>query len=69
MSVSQVRLIAGCMTGTSLDGLDAALVEDLQPFERLLEVVTAPYDAQPDLSEFAEPAPSSFGKYRTFCGT
>lgn len=27
MSVSEVRLIAGCMTGTSLDGLDAALVE------------------------------------------
>ena len=27
MGASQVRLIAGCMTGTSLDGLDAALVE------------------------------------------
>jgi anhydro-N-acetylmuramic acid kinase len=27
MGASQVRLIVGCMTGTSLDGLDAALVE------------------------------------------
>ncbi len=27
MSASQVRMIAGCMTGTSMDGLDAALVE------------------------------------------
>lgn len=27
MSASSIRLVAGCMTGTSLDGLDASLVE------------------------------------------
>ncbi len=44
MSVSKVRLIAGCMTGTSLDGLDAALVEvtgeGLSMKARLLGVVS-----------------------------
>jgi serine/tyrosine/threonine adenylyltransferase len=39
------------------------------PFERLLEVVTAPYEQRPGLERFAAPAPPDFGAYRTFCGT
>jgi len=48
MSASQVRLIAGCMTGTSLDGLDAALVEvtgeGLGIETRLLGMVSRGFD-------------------------
>jgi anhydro-N-acetylmuramic acid kinase len=44
MSASQSRLIAGCMTGTSLDGLDASLVEvtgkGLSMQARLIGVIT-----------------------------
>lgn len=44
MAASHVRLIAGCMTGTSLDGLDAALVqvagEGLNIKARLLGMVS-----------------------------
>ncbi|HEX2212752.1 MAG TPA: YdiU family protein, partial [Mycobacterium sp.] len=42
---------------------------DLAPLHRLLAAVTAPYDEQPGLERYAEPAPEDFGKYRTFCGT
>lgn len=49
----------------------AAAVEDqdLGPFETLLAVVECPYDERDGLDAFAEPAPPSFGRYRTFCGT
>ena len=51
------------------EALDAAVLGDLTPFERLLEAVTAPYDARPGLERYAAPAPDDFGRYRTFCGT
>jgi len=47
----------------------AATAGDLDPFRRLVDVVTSPYDARPGLEAYAEPAPDSFGAYRTFCGT
>jgi uncharacterized protein YdiU (UPF0061 family) len=51
------------------EALAAATAGDLQPFHRLLEVVTTPYDEQPDHERYAAPAPESFGRYLTFCGT
>ncbi|GAB3019480.1 UPF0061 protein [Nocardioides flavus (ex Wang et al. 2016)] len=51
------------------EALAAATDGDLAPFERLLAVVTAPYDQRPGLERYAEPAPDSFAGYQTFCGT
>jgi uncharacterized protein YdiU (UPF0061 family) len=51
------------------EALDAATGGDLNPLERLLEAVSAPYDERRGLERYAEPAPEDFGTYRTFCGT
>jgi uncharacterized protein YdiU (UPF0061 family) len=51
------------------EALDAATAGDLEPFDRLLAVVSAPYDERPGLERYAEPAPDSFAGYQTFCGT
>ena len=51
------------------EALDAATDGDLAPVEGLLDAVTAPYDERPGLERYADPAPSDFGAYRTFCGT
>ncbi|WP_457207046.1 protein adenylyltransferase SelO, partial [Nocardioides sp. P5_C9_2] len=51
------------------EALAAALQDDLEPFERLLAAVTSPFDARPGLERYAAPAPDTFGRYRTFCGT
>jgi serine/tyrosine/threonine adenylyltransferase len=52
------------------EALAAAVGEDdLEPFERLLEVVARPFEERAGLERYAEPAPDSFGRYRTFCGT
>ncbi len=43
---------------------------DLAPFEQLLEALQCPYDEDPALSRYAEPAPGEFmAEFRTFCGT
>ena len=50
----------------------AAAVErgDYAPFERLLVVLSRPFDAQADFAAYAEPAPAAMQQgYRTFCGT
>ena len=51
------------------EALTAATGGDLEPLRRLLAVVAQPYDVRPGLERYAEPAPESFGDYRTFCGT
>ena len=51
------------------ESLTAATGGDLEPLERLLAVITQPFDVRPGLEAYAEPAPDSFGTYRTFCGT
>jgi uncharacterized protein YdiU (UPF0061 family) len=51
------------------EALDAATAGEMEPFDRLLAVVTAPYDERPGLERYAEPAPASFAGYQTFCGT
>ena len=43
---------------------------DLVLFERLLDVITHPYDERPGLEDYAQPAPREFTAcYKTFCGT
>ena len=51
------------------EALTAATAGDLDPLERLLAAVTAPYDERPGLERYASPAPEDFGTYQTFCGT
>jgi len=51
------------------EALSAATGGDVDPFERLLEAVAAPYDERPGLERYAAAAPPDFGAYRTFCGT
>ena len=51
------------------DALAAATAGDLLPFRRLVDVLVRPFDERPGLAAYAEPAPPSFGDYRTFCGT
>jgi uncharacterized protein YdiU (UPF0061 family) len=47
--------------------LTAATTGDSSVMERLLEVLSTPYDHERDLPELSDP--SSGGPYRTFCGT
>jgi uncharacterized protein YdiU (UPF0061 family) len=49
--------------------LAAATGGDLDPLFTLLAAVSAPYQERAGLEAFAEPAPATFGPYRTFCGT
>jgi uncharacterized protein YdiU (UPF0061 family) len=51
------------------EALAAATGGDLEPLNRLLEAVRAPYEERPGLERYAEGAPEDFGKYMTFCGT
>ena len=49
--------------------LTAATEREVEPIERLLDAVTAPYEGRPGLERYAAPAPDDFRAYRTFCGT
>jgi uncharacterized protein YdiU (UPF0061 family) len=51
------------------EALAAATTGDLAPYERLLHVVTRPFDTLPGAQRYTEPAPPSAERYRTFCGT
>lgn len=51
------------------EALQAAVAGDLTKFERLLEVLSAPFTERHAFGEYAEPAPASFGAYVTYCGT
>ncbi|WP_134766651.1 protein adenylyltransferase SelO [Nocardioides sp. 1609] len=51
------------------EALVAATDGDLEPFGRLLEAVTHPFEDRPGFERYAEPAPDSFGGYTTYCGT
>jgi len=43
---------------------------DLEPFERLLAVLTHPYEERSELASYAQPAPEKFtDRFKTFCGT
>lgn len=50
--------------------LRAATDGDLVPFEKLLEVVTHPFDRRDEWTDYTEAAPQSFSEtFQTFCGT
>ncbi|MFC9360095.1 YdiU family protein [Rhodococcus sp. NPDC057014] len=50
--------------------LRAATDGELAPFEKLLEVVTHPFDRRDAWSDYTTPAPPSFSRtFQTFCGT
>jgi len=49
--------------------LESATGGDLHPFERLVDVVTHPFTERPGLDDYAQPAPTDFGRYVTYCGT
>jgi uncharacterized protein YdiU (UPF0061 family) len=51
------------------DALTYATVGDLEPYRRLLEVLTRPFDERPGLEAYAQPAPADAGLYVTYCGT
>lgn len=49
--------------------LQAATAGDLSKFETLLTVLADPFTERQEWGEYAEPAPASFGAYKTYCGT
>jgi uncharacterized protein YdiU (UPF0061 family) len=52
------------------EALSAAVERaDFAPFETLLNILSRPFDDQPEFAAFAEPAPEGQGCYQTFCGT
>jgi serine/tyrosine/threonine adenylyltransferase len=51
------------------EALVAATGGDLEPTERLLDVLRAPFEEREGLERYAEPAPDGAGAYVTFCGT
>ena len=49
------------------EALSAAVERgDYRPFETLLNILSRPFDDQPEFADFAEPAPEGQGRYRTF---
>jgi uncharacterized protein YdiU (UPF0061 family) len=51
------------------EALSAATEGDRSLVEQLVEVVRSPFDRRAGSERYEAPAPSSFGRYRTFCGT
>jgi uncharacterized protein YdiU (UPF0061 family) len=43
--------------------------DDLTPFHRLLAVLSAPFDEQPDFARYADPPRPDQVVHQTFCGT
>ncbi len=56
------QIVEQALTAASDDG-------DLQPLQRLLDVITRPFDERRGFESFAAPAPPSLSGYQTFCGT
>lgn len=51
------------------EALAAATAGDLEPFRRLVVILSEPYRRRLGLERYEEGAPESFGDYLTFCGT
>ncbi len=56
------HLVEEALAAASDDG-------DLEPLGRLVDAVREPFTERPGLERYADPAPTDFGRYRTFCGT
>ncbi|MEI6714720.1 MAG: YdiU family protein [Verrucomicrobiota bacterium] len=48
---------------------EAMQTGELTQFERLLDVLSRPYESRPSGDPFVSPPPLGTGRYRTFCGT
>ncbi|MES0881744.1 protein adenylyltransferase SelO [Roseibium sp. SCP14] len=51
------------------EALQAAETGNYDPVRKLLKVLASPFEEQPKFEAYSGPAPSEFGRYRTFCGT
>jgi uncharacterized protein YdiU (UPF0061 family) len=51
------------------EALEAATAGDLDPLDRLIDVVRHPFDERPGLDRYASGPPEDFGRYTTYCGT
>lgn len=51
------------------EALAAATAGDLGPYERLVDVVTRPFEVRAGLERYAEPDPAAGLGFQTFCGT
>ncbi len=51
------------------EALDAATDGDLEPFGRLLDAVSRPYEERAGFERYAEPSPDGGAGHVTFCGT
>jgi len=51
------------------EALTASTSGDLSAYQQLLEVITHPFESRSDWERYAQPAPASTERYRTFCGT
>ena len=51
------------------EALTAATAGDLGPFDRLLDVVSRPFEERPGLEGYAGPAPAGGAPHVTYCGT
>lgn len=49
--------------------IQAALADDYALFEKLLSVLTKPYEDQPEMADYAEPPEPDQRVLKTFCGT
>jgi len=51
------------------EALEASETGDYGPSKVLLDVLATPFEHRAGLEAYAEPAPDSFGPFKTFCGT
>lgn len=51
------------------EALESATLGDLEPLDRLLDVITRPFEERPGLERYASGPPEDFGAYTTYCGT
>jgi len=68
-SMNQVNPIYIARNHLVEEALAAATEGDLGPTLKLLEVVQQPFNERSGLERFAQPAPTEYKNYQTFCGT
>ena len=63
------RILGGIITASVEEAIVAAYADDYGPFDRLVEVLAAPYDERAGLKHYAEPPRPEQIVRRTSCGT
>jgi uncharacterized protein YdiU (UPF0061 family) len=51
------------------EAIQAAIDDDFGPFEKLVTVLSRPYEEQPESAEYAQPPQENQRVLQTFCGT